>query len=214
MNFAALLTWYSVAPHSSIFTVRTVVNSNPVMCTVSQACLSPVTAYLVIVDWTTACTKIGFSQCRSSSTVIELLADHIGIIDAPTVITHSAPCTIVVHLHTPFTVRGTSHQSDCSICCTREHSLTNHKCTNAKDYNGMSILHTIYAQIKKHLTSIIARECLSIHVIQTHKPVTHHLLFNQLHRMKHFHFSTDLVQCHIALLHLRYVHSCEFQYPN
>ena len=137
MNFAALLTWYSVTPHSCIFTVITVVDSNTIMCTVSQACLSPVTDHIVIVDWTIACTKVGFSQSRYGSAVIELLADHIGISDVPTVIAHSAPCAVVVHFHTSFIVRGTSHQSDCSICCTREHSLTNHKSTNAIDYNVM-----------------------------------------------------------------------------
>ena len=116
MNFAALLTWYSVAPHSSIFTMITVVDSNPVMCTVSQACLSPIADHIIIVDWTTTCTKVSFSQCRYGSAVIELLADHIGIGDVPTVITHSAPCVVMVHLHTSLAVEGTSHQSDCSIC--------------------------------------------------------------------------------------------------
>ena len=115
-----LLTWHWVTLHSCIFTMTAVVDSNAEMGAVSQACLSPIAGYVVIVDWTTACTKVGFSTCRCGSAVVELLADHIGISDVPTVITHSAPCAIVVHLHTSFTVRGTSHQSDCSICRRRD----------------------------------------------------------------------------------------------
>ena len=116
MNFAALLTWYSVAPHSCIFTVITVVDSNTIMCAVSQACLSSIADHIVIVDWTTACTKVGFSQSRYGSAVIELLADHIGISDVPFIITHSTPCVVVVNLNTSFAVGGTSHQSNRAIC--------------------------------------------------------------------------------------------------
>ena len=111
-----ILTWYSVTSHSSIFAMSTVVNSNTRMRAVSQACLGPIAGNFVVVDRTTACTKVGFSQCRYCSTVIELLADHIGIKEVPAVITHSAPCAVLVHLHTSFIVRGTSHQSNCSIC--------------------------------------------------------------------------------------------------
>ena len=100
--------------------MNAVVNSNTEMGAVSQACLSPSAGYVVIVDWTTACTKVGFSKCRCGSAVIELLADHIGISDVPTIIAHSAPCAIVVHLHTSFTVRGTSNQSESSVCLMRE----------------------------------------------------------------------------------------------
>ena len=116
MTQSLLLTWYSVTNHSCIFTMNTVVDSNAEMGAVSQACLSPSAGYVVIVDRTAACTKVGFSTCRCGSAVVELLADHIGISDVPTVITHSAPCSIVVDLYTSFTVRSTSHQSDCSIC--------------------------------------------------------------------------------------------------
>ena len=89
-----------------------IVNPNTQMKAVSQAFLGPIADDFIVMDWTTPCTKVALSKCRYSSAVIELLADHIGIIDVPAVITHSAPCAIVVHLHTPFIVRGTSHQSD------------------------------------------------------------------------------------------------------
>ena len=109
-----------VTDHSCIFAMITVVYSNTEMGAVSQVCLSPIAGYIVIVDWTTACTKVGFSTCRCGSAVVELPADDIGISDVPTVITHSAPCAIVVHLHTSLIFRGTSHQSDCSICSMSE----------------------------------------------------------------------------------------------
>ena len=103
-----------------IFTVSTVLNSNTGMGAVSEACFTSGAGHIIIVDWTAACTKEGLSRCRCGSTVIELSAHHIGISNVPTVITHSAPFTIVVDLHTPFIVSSASNQSEITLCCMRE----------------------------------------------------------------------------------------------
>ena len=116
------LTQHTVTDCSGIFSgiKKATMNSNTTMGAVSQACFPPSAAHVVIVDWTSASTEEGLSGCRYGSAVTKLTAHHIGIVNSPTVLTHSAPFSIVVDLHTPLIVSGTSHQSDVTLCCMRE----------------------------------------------------------------------------------------------
>ena len=110
--YTTQLTWCNIAHHSCIFSMTTVVSSNTKMWAVGQACLSTSAGHFIVVDWTTALTEGGTFPCRCSSAVTKLPTHHIGISDVPTVIAHSAPCTIVVHLHTSLIVTGTSNQAN------------------------------------------------------------------------------------------------------
>ena len=114
------LTQRTVTHCSGIFAMNAIMNSNTTMAAVSQACLPPSAGHVVKVDWTSASTEEGSSRCRSGSSVTKLTAHHIGIVNAPTVITHSAPFSIVVDFYPSLVGSGTSHQSDVTLWCMRE----------------------------------------------------------------------------------------------
>ena len=97
------LTWY-MAYHSCIFTVTAILNSETGMGAFKQTSLSPVAGHVIIVDWTTAFSKVGIARRSCGFTVTKLPTYHAGISDVPTVITHSAPCVIVVDFYTSFVV--------------------------------------------------------------------------------------------------------------
>ena len=109
-----------VTHYSCIFVVTTIVHSNASMGAVSQACLTPSAAHIIIVDGTTALTKVGISTCTCGSAVPELTACHVGISQVPAIMTHSAPFSVMVDLHTPLIVSGTSNQSEVTLCGRRE----------------------------------------------------------------------------------------------
>ena len=98
----------------------TVLNSNARMGAVSQVCLTPIAGHIIVIDWTTALTKEGSSMCRYGSAVTELMAHHVGISNVPAVITHSAPSSPVVDLHTSPAVTATSYQSEVTLCGMRK----------------------------------------------------------------------------------------------
>ena len=100
--------------------MKTVVNSNAIMGAVSQACLTPSAGHIVIVDGTIASTKDGLSMCQCGTAVTELTACHVGISNTPAIITHSAPFSPVVDLHTPLVVSRTSYQSEVTLCGRRK----------------------------------------------------------------------------------------------
>ena len=115
--------------YSCIFMVTTIVRANAPMGAVSQACLTPSAEHVIIVDGTTALTKGSKWKCRRGSGVTKLTTHHTGVSYVPSVITHSAPYSVVVDFYTTLTVSGTSHQSDFALCVLqRSNNRENTKC--------------------------------------------------------------------------------------
>ena len=113
-TYTSQLTRYT-AHHPCIFTVSTVLNSNTRMEAIRQVCLSSIAGHIVIVDWTTAFTKVGQSWCRCGSTVAKLPTDYASISDVPEIIAHSTPLTVVVHLNTSLVDSATPNNTDVSL---------------------------------------------------------------------------------------------------
>ena len=103
------------------------------MGAVRQACLNPSAGNVIIVDGTTAFTKGSISKCRCGSGVTKLTTHHVGVSNVPSIIAHSAPCSIVVDFYTTLTVSGTSHQSDFTLCVVYRRKIVNTECLILRD---------------------------------------------------------------------------------
>lgn len=97
--------------HTHILIVVTVVDA-PAL-TVALAELRFISSAVHVVQQDESCTlpKVRAAAHRHSHPTVQLLTHHIGIQHVPVIVTHRAPCAVVVHLHPALTAVTAIHQS-------------------------------------------------------------------------------------------------------
>ena len=106
----------TIASHSSIFKMVTVVNPHFICSTVEEWGFRSTAPYIVQVDGSRGTTsKECLLQSYSLSTVSQLSADHCGIQLIPVVITHSAVPPSNAHLHCTLCCISAIYQSNCTM---------------------------------------------------------------------------------------------------
>ena len=115
MHFSSQLTFSSVTDHSSIIAMTTITYS--AVKAVYQVCLCAIAGHIVIVDCTSACTKVSWSIGRYHGAVTELSAYYNSIKDVPRAIAYCAPKVVEVDLNSSFISSGASYQTNTTITC-------------------------------------------------------------------------------------------------
>ena len=109
-------TEHTIASHSSIFRMVTVVHPYFICCTVEKWVFRSIASHIVKVDGSRGTTSKECSlQSYSFSTVSQLSADNPGIQLIPVVITHCTISPFNTHLHCALCCIGAIYQSSCTF---------------------------------------------------------------------------------------------------
>ena len=106
------------AKDSSVFTVKTVVISNSGVLTVSESSLAAGAVEIVEVDGRQSTTKgsaCEWDRVLDIDSVVQLSANHLGLLEPPTVVTDGAPLVIEADLDTTFVGCNSVHQTNVSL---------------------------------------------------------------------------------------------------
>lgn len=87
-----------------------VVDAPALIATLAQLRLFPTAVNIIEQDGPGALSKAGACAHCNSRTTLQLSAHHVGVHHVPVIITHRAPCTIVLNLNTALTPAPAIHQ--------------------------------------------------------------------------------------------------------